>query len=69
MQDDSVTREKESKSSFFHHAPVSSSHDNNNFLKRHVKHESLHRYGSQERNIIDEPFKPSESNHRDLYVI
>lgn len=61
MQDDSVTREKEPKPNYYSH-PVSTSHESN-----YVKRPTSHRYPPQERNIIDEPFKPSESNHREHY--
>lgn len=54
MQDDSVTLEKDKKPNFYHHPPpVANSHES--YSKRPPV--------TQERNIIDEPFKPSESNH------
>ena len=63
MQDDSITMEKDSKpshSSYYHHPSNNTNHDS--FMKP--------RGGAtptKERNIIDEPFKPSESNHHSHY--
>lgn len=54
MQDDSVTLEKDKKPSSLYHHTHSPPHES--YAKRLPP-------VSKERNIIDEPFKPSESNH------
>ena len=57
MQDDSITIEKESKPHTFYHPNSSSLHES--YIKQHQRGATP----TKERNIIDEPFKPSESNH------
>eukprot|EP00111_Clytia_hemisphaerica_P024886 TCONS_00073349-protein len=54
MQDDSITMEKDSKVNSYYHNTQGNVHDN--YAKRPTP--------TKERNIIDEPFKPSESNHK-----
>jgi len=55
MQDDSITMEKDTKANSYYHSNQSSVHDG--YMKRPTP-------TREERNIIDEPFKPSESNHK-----